>query len=179
VFPVRYELDLYILFRRHSVFKGLINQREQQEFFLELQCRCLYRCTLVGWRFVVPAALRYRGLAAPLCPLLVPRYPETAYNVRRYKIIPLLDVWIRFPIATTGLTGLVDCFCWFPSWLTLRPSRGDMFLINVGEFIPNYTALQPRRSHSPMSKCIFRFCRNWGSHSGDYEENHILGYNAV
>jgi hypothetical protein len=24
VFPVRYELDLYILFRRNSIFKGLI-----------------------------------------------------------------------------------------------------------------------------------------------------------
>jgi hypothetical protein len=25
VFPVRYELDLYVLFRRNSVFKGLKN----------------------------------------------------------------------------------------------------------------------------------------------------------
>jgi hypothetical protein len=30
MFPVRYELDLYILFRRNSVFKGLIVAWDRQ-----------------------------------------------------------------------------------------------------------------------------------------------------
>jgi hypothetical protein len=30
VFPVRYELDLYILFRRNSFFKGLIAAAEKE-----------------------------------------------------------------------------------------------------------------------------------------------------
>jgi hypothetical protein len=31
VFPVRYELDLYILFRRYSVFQGLNNEFDEKE----------------------------------------------------------------------------------------------------------------------------------------------------
>jgi hypothetical protein len=37
VFPVRYKLDLYVLFRRNSVFKGLTDADRRNERFASPQ----------------------------------------------------------------------------------------------------------------------------------------------
>jgi hypothetical protein len=46
VFPVRYELNLYIVFRRKSVFKGLMSSPRHESAILLLNvgnALCLYR----------------------------------------------------------------------------------------------------------------------------------------
>jgi hypothetical protein len=160
VFPVRYELDLYILFGKNSVFKGL-NPRS----LAHAPCY-----TLLADGGVHPS----QTLATHTSLLSVKPEDKAVYmwpgNVRLKE--SRMTKFDQFhPAASPSLR-----------WTTIRPRgnfSGLMYITNSRVYLESLLFALRKQTVNIESCEDQEVCRILGSHIGGYEEYYLLGYNVL